>query len=253
MAFLVEWMGLEEMRSGAGVLDVAGGSGLVTFELVRAARRSRAPAPRAWAPAARPPPRLTRGAARQVFRRGVNTTCVDPRPLKLSAKQRRAMQWRRERAMQMPDELVADAPLPPNFQATLSSRTARLGRWGWEGAPDGEPPAAGEEASAREEASAGEEASARLTHLAAYFDHSFGEQGAPPPAVGGAGGVGDGRKDHAAARAAAAAGGGARVDAGWLVRECSVTPPPPPPLRTKWTRRVPHPVLIGHAASLTPY
>ena len=28
--------------------------------------------------------------------------------------------------------------------------------------------------------------------------------------------------------------------------------PPPPPPRTKWTRRVPHPVLIGHAASLTP-
>jgi hypothetical protein len=26
---------------------------------------------------------------------------------------------------------------------------------------------------------------------------------------------------------------------------------PPPPPRTKWTRRVPHPVLIGHAASLT--
>jgi hypothetical protein len=25
----------------------------------------------------------------------------------------------------------------------------------------------------------------------------------------------------------------------------------PPPLRTKWTRRVPHPVLIGHAASLS--
>jgi hypothetical protein len=29
--------------------------------------------------------------------------------------------------------------------------------------------------------------------------------------------------------------------------------PPPPPSCTKWTRRVPHPVLIGHAASLTPY
>jgi hypothetical protein len=29
--------------------------------------------------------------------------------------------------------------------------------------------------------------------------------------------------------------------------------PPLPPPRTKWTRRVPHPVLIGHAASLTPY
>ena len=27
-------------------------------------------------------------------------------------------------------------------------------------------------------------------------------------------------------------------------------PPRPPPPRTKWTRRVPHPVLIGHAASL---
>ena len=31
------------------------------------------------------------------------------------------------------------------------------------------------------------------------------------------------------------------------------SPPPPPPPRTKWPRRVPHPVLIGHAASLTPY
>ena len=30
-------------------------------------------------------------------------------------------------------------------------------------------------------------------------------------------------------------------------------PPPSPTPRTKWTRRVPHPVLIGHAASLTPY
>jgi hypothetical protein len=30
-------------------------------------------------------------------------------------------------------------------------------------------------------------------------------------------------------------------------------PPPSPPLRTNRTRRVPHPVLIGHAASLTPY
>jgi len=38
-------------------------------------------------------------------------------------------------------------------------------------------------------------------------------------------------------------------------REASIqapSPPSPPP-RTKWTRRVPHPVLIGHAASLTPY
>jgi len=30
-------------------------------------------------------------------------------------------------------------------------------------------------------------------------------------------------------------------------------PTAPPPRRTKWTRRVPPPVLIGHAASLNPY
>ena len=36
-------------------------------------------------------------------------------------------------------------------------------------------------------------------------------------------------------------------------RPARVEPPsPPPPARIKWTRRVPHPVLIGHAASLTP-
>ena len=33
----------------------------------------------------------------------------------------------------------------------------------------------------------------------------------------------------------------------------SPSEPPPPPPRTKWTRRVPHPVLIGHAASLGRY
>ena len=39
-------------------------------------------------------------------------------------------------------------------------------------------------------------------------------------------------------------------------RRHRVRPPPPlppPPLVTKWTRRVPHLILIGHAASLTPY
>jgi hypothetical protein len=29
----------------------------------------------------------------------------------------------------------------------------------------------------------------------------------------------------------------------WTLHDLRVTPPPP---RTKWTRRVPHPVLIGH-------
>jgi hypothetical protein len=36
-------------------------------------------------------------------------------------------------------------------------------------------------------------------------------------------------------------------------RHSAAPPPPTPPSRTKWTRRVHHPVLIGHAASLTPY
>jgi len=44
---------------------------------------------------------------------------------------------------------------------------------------------------------------------------------------------------RARARAAGVGGGGGGA------------PPPPPPPRTKWTRRVPHPVLIGHAVSLT--
>ena len=43
--------------------------------------------------------------------------------------------------------------------------------------------------------------------------------------------------------------------AAFLASELSLFPPvnsilqacPPPPLRTKWTRRVPQPVLIGHA------
>ena len=65
-------------------------------------------------------------------------------------------------------------------------------------------------------------------------------------------------------RSAQADAGGARarepervvdLDKEWA-RTAAVlfVPPPPPPLpRTKWTRRVPHPVLIGHAASLTRY
>jgi hypothetical protein len=44
----------------------------------------------------------------------------------------------------------------------------------------------------------------------------------------------------------AASGGAAASAAHWC-------PPPPPSPRTEWTRRVPHPVLSGHAASLTPY
>jgi cysteine-rich repeat protein len=51
------------------------------------------------------------------------------------------------------------------------------------------------------------------------------------------------------------AAAGARVrrrrDAGGRGGGTCCAPPPPPPPRTKWTRRVPHPVLIGHAASLS--
>jgi hypothetical protein len=42
-----------------------------------------------------------------------------------------------------------------------------------------------------------------------------------------------------------------RMKLGTPLKEVGVVlaPPPPPSPRTKWTRRVPHPVLIGHAAS----
>jgi len=46
----------------------------------------------------------------------------------------------------------------------------------------------------------------------------------------------------------AAGGGGARGGGGGGGGRAA---PPPPPPRTKWTRRVPHLVLIGHAASLS--
>ena len=49
----------------------------------------------------------------------------------------------------------------------------------------------------------------------------------------------------AGARRAARGGGAAVGRGGQGLLWCS----PPPPPRTKWTRRVPHPVLIGHAAS----
>ena len=51
------------------------------------------------------------------------------------------------------------------------------------------------------------------------------------------------------------AGGAKAVSAKWGAVETPGAPPPPPPpsLRTNRTRRVLHPVLIGHAVSLTPY
>ena len=62
MSWLVETYGIERLRSGAGVLDVAGGAGGTSFELA--------------------------------FRRGVPCTVVDPRPIKATAKQGRAMRCR---------------------------------------------------------------------------------------------------------------------------------------------------------------
>ena len=64
VAWLIQTFGLDRLRNGAGVLDVAGGGsgGGVAFELA--------------------------------FRRGVPTTIVDPRPLQLTSKQRRAFSSR---------------------------------------------------------------------------------------------------------------------------------------------------------------
>jgi len=50
---------------------------------------------------------------------------------------------------------------------------------------------------------------------------------------------------HALAGAEDPAAGGSQQE--------ELHPPNPPPLRTNRTRRVLHPVLIGHAASFTPY
>ena len=50
--------------------------------------------------------------------------------------------------------------------------------------------------------------------------------------------------------AGAGSPGALRVSDGCRWRPVARPPPPPPPPRTKWTRRVPHPVLIGHAVCL---
>jgi hypothetical protein len=52
-------------------------------------------------------------------------------------------------------------------------------------------------------------------------------------------------------RLGAMSGTAIAAEAEQMRRERDQAPPPPP--RNKWTGRVPHPVLIGQAASLTPY
>jgi len=74
--------------------------------------------------------------------------------------------------------------------------------------------------------------------------------------LGGAGG-GAGAAAAAPGGGGGAAGGGAAARPARFPRVYHRAPrfegleaPPPPSPRTKWTRRVPHPVLIGHASSL---
>jgi len=59
--------------------------------------------------------------------------------------------------------------------------------------------------------------------------------------------------DRARLAAFAARGPGMRPPYDAFDQKRGLCAPPPLPFRTKWTRRVPHPVLSGHAASLTPY
>ena len=77
VSFLVETYGLEFLRSGSGVLDVAGGAGGVAFELA--------------------------------FRRGIPCVVVDPRPMRLNQKQRRALRNRANAAA-----VLGSAAGPPN-------------------------------------------------------------------------------------------------------------------------------------------
>lgn len=83
VAWLVETYGLECLKAGSGVLDVAGGAGGVAFELA--------------------------------FRRGIPCVVVDPRPMQLNARQRRAIRNR------------------VNSQAALGSRPPPNASW-WLGA-----------------------------------------------------------------------------------------------------------------------
>ena len=76
VAWLLDTFGHARLSSGSGVLDVAGGAGGVAFELA--------------------------------FRHGVPCVVVDPRPMKLNAKQRRALRSRAN------SQAVLGAVPPPN-------------------------------------------------------------------------------------------------------------------------------------------
>lgn len=92
VSWLIDTYGLEYLRSGCGVLDVAGGAGGVAFELA--------------------------------FRRGIPCVVVDPRPMKLNARQRRALQNR-------VNSTAVLAAKPPNKNASW---------WLEAGAPSAEAP-----------------------------------------------------------------------------------------------------------------
>ena len=97
-----------------------------------------------------------------------------------------------------------------------------------------------------------------LSHIARAFAPLFG-----PDDSGDAGGDADGAAARARgkhdkllfrlARMLLDGGLGAELQPQELAYLALLLPPPTILLRTKWTRRVPHPVLIGHAASLTQY
>ena len=62
MAWLIDSYGIEFLRSGSGILDVAGGAGGLAFELA--------------------------------FRRSIPCVVVDPRPMRLNPKQSRALKYK---------------------------------------------------------------------------------------------------------------------------------------------------------------
>jgi hypothetical protein len=99
---------------------------------------------------------------------------------------------------------------------------------------------------------------APLPALCENVSENFSEEGSSAPEVAALAErlAAAGLSPPLARRASSGSGASAGVSLSQAADKVAGRCPPPPPFpfpRTKWTRRVPRPVLIRHAASLAPY